>query len=249
MRRTKPSPTIPPSLTDDPPHRRTFPGLSHALDRLQEVAGHYPEFDAVRERLDELAAFAPLVRLTARDTLALSGQAVKRLGLHTRALREALGLTREQVATRCGLADTTIRNFETGRHRLSDPGIRWILGFLLPLADGKDLDPVLLAALRCAHSLAAGLSKTPDLPEELPPMTPDEPEKPIEPEPAKPEAWGRAVQRRREAANMAQHELAIRAGLSISALKGIESGHVEPTEKQRRCIVEVLKDAEKMPKR
>ena len=248
MRRTKPSPTIPPSLTDDPPHRRTFPGLSHALDRLQEVAGYLPEFDEVRDRLDELAAFAPLVRLTARDTLALSGQAVKRLGLHTRALREALGLTREQVATRCGLADTTIRNFETGRHRLSDAGIVWLLQSLLPLAEGKGLNPDLLASLHRAHDIAAGLSKPADLPEELPPMKPDEPEKPA-PQRAEPEAWGRVVQRRREALGMAQHELAIRAGLSISALKGIESGHVEPTEKQRRCILEVLRDSEKMPKR
>ena len=79
-------------------------------------------------------------------------------------------------------------------------------------------------------------------------MTPDEPEKPTRHRP-EPEAWGRVVQRRREAAGMAQHELAIRAGLSMSALKGIESGHVEPTQRQRHCIVEVLNDAEKMPRR
>ena len=248
MRRDKPAPTIPPSLTDDPPHRRTFPGLSGALDRLQEVAGYFPEFDEVRERLDELAAFAPLVRLTPRQTLALSGEAVRRLGLQTRALRVALGLTREQVATRCGLADTTIRNFETGRHRLSDAGLVWLLQSLLPLAEGKGLNADLLASLRCAHRLAAGLSKPADLPEELPPMKPDEPEKPA-PQRPEPEVWGRVVQHRREALGMAQHELAIRAGLSVSALKGIESGHVEPTQRQRHCIVEVLKDAEKMPKR
>ena len=74
-------------------------------------------------------------------------------------------------------------------------------------------------------------------------MTTNEPEKP------KPETWGRLVQRRREAANMTHHELASRAGLAISKLKGIESGHVEPTEKERRCILEVLNDAEKIPRR
>ena len=248
MRRTKPCPTIPSSPTDEPPHRGTFPGLSAALDRLQEVAGYLPEFGEVRERLDEIAAFAPLVRLTPRQTLGLSAEAAKLLGLHTRALRVALGLTREQVAKRCGLADTTIRNFETGRHRLSDAGIACLLQWLLPLADGKNLNPDLMAALRCAHSLAAGPTKQPNTAEELPPMTPDEPEKPA-PHRPEPEAWGRAVQRRREAAGMAQHELAIRAGLSISALKGIESGHAEPTQRQRHCIVEVLNDAEKMPRR
>jgi transcriptional regulator with XRE-family HTH domain len=249
MRRAKPSPTPPPSHADEPPHRRTFPGLSSALDRLQQVAGYLPEFDEVRERLDELSAFAPLVRLTPRQTLALSAEAVRLLGEQTRALRDLLGLTREQVAQRCGLAYSTIRNFETGRHRLSDAGIAWLLGALLPLAHGNDnLNPDLIAALRGVYSLAAGLSKQPTIEEVLPPMTPDEPEKETPKNPES-EAWGRTVQRRREAAHLPQHQLAIRAGLSVSELKGIESGHVEPTEKQRRRILEVLRDAEKMPKR
>ena len=202
-----------------------------------------PEFDELRARLDELAAFAPLVRLTPQQTIALSGEAVRLLGVQTRALRVSLGLTREQVAKNCGLADSTIRNFETGRHRLSDAGIASLFQTLLPLAEGKSLNPDLLAALRCAHSLAAGLSKPSDIAEQLPPMNPDEREKPRH------EAWGRAVQRRREAPHMTHHELASRAGLSITKLQRIESGHVEPTEKERRCILEVLNDAEKMPKR
>ena len=76
-------------------------------------------------------------------------------------------------------------------------------------------------------------------------MTPDEPEKP-KPEKPEPEAWGRGVQRRREAVGMEQSELATRAGLSFSSLKGIESGHVEPTAGQRRNITEVLADAERL---
>ena len=68
-----------------------------------------------------------------------------------------------------------------------------------------------------------------------------------EPSPEPPEgAWGRAVQRRREALGMLQSELATRAGLSLSGLKGIESDHVEPTGAQRRNINGVLSEAESL---
>lgn len=247
MRRTKPNPTIAPSPPVEPPHRQAFPGLSVALDRLQEVAGYFPEFDEVRQRLDEIAAFAPLVRLTPRQTLGLSGEAAKVLGLQARHLREALGLTREQVAKRSGLADGTIRNFETGRHRQSEARIAWVLGALLPLAEGNhNLDPDLIADLRSVYSLAARLSNQPTIAKVTSPMTPDEPEKPSEPEQPKHAAWGRAVQRRREALGMTQHELASRAGLSMTALKGIESGQVEPSAKQRQHIGAVIKEAEEI---
>ena len=242
MRHDKPNPTPdPPS-----PHRQTFPGLSDALDRLAEVAGYHPEFDDLRARLDELTAFAPLVRLHARGALALSAEAVRLLGRQVRPVRKFVGLSRRQLAAMCGVADSTIRNFETGRHRISDSNVAMVLGALLPLAEQRNLaDPDLLEALRCGYERTAGLSKPADITEELPTMTPDEPEKP-KPEKPEPEAWGRGVQRRREAANMTHHELASRAGLAISKLKGIESGHVEPTAGQRRNITEVLADAERL---
>ena len=72
-----------------------------------------------------------------------------------------------------------------------------------------------------------------------------EPSQPPTPAPPK-EPWGRSVQRRREAVGMTQEEIATRAGLSFSNLKGIESGHVEPTERQRNGITIILKDAEKL---
>ena len=74
---------------------------------------------------------------------------------------------------------------------------------------------------------------------------PHDPTQEPSPEPPK-EAWGRSVQRRREAVGMEQRELATRAGLSFSSLKGIESGGIEPTEGQRRNITEVLADAERL---
>ncbi len=39
------------------------------------------------------------------------------LGLHVRQVREGAGLTRAQLAVLVGIAESTIRNFETGRHK------------------------------------------------------------------------------------------------------------------------------------
>ena len=128
-----------------------------------------------------------------------------------------------------------------------------VLGALLPLAEQRNLaDPDLLEALRAARRAAVAVTH-PKAPKEEPPKEPkdmstDDPQDPTQepsPEPIK-EAWGRTVQRRREAVGMEQSELATRAGLSFSSLKGIESGHVEPTEAQRRNITEVLADAERL---
>ena len=246
MRRDKPSPTPdPPS-----PRRQTFPGLSDALDRLAEVAGYYPEFDELCAALDELAAFAPIVRWHARHrVIALSAEAVKLLGRQVRPVRDSLGLSRAQLAAMCGLAESTIRNFETGRHRITDGRVAMILGALLPLieADGK-ADPELIAALRAGHRAAVAASSPERQTEEPESMSTDDAQEPSQPpSPAPPnEPWGRSVQRWREALGMKQEELATRAGLSFSNLKGIESGHVEPTERQRNGITIILKDAEKL---
>ncbi|MBL9007129.1 MAG: hypothetical protein JNJ46_22930 [Myxococcales bacterium] len=243
MRRDKPSPTPdPPS-----PRRQTFPGLSDALDRLAEVAGYYPEFDELCARLDELAAFAPIVRWHARHrVIALSSEAVKLLGRQVRPVRDSLGLARAQLAAMCGLAEGTIRNFETGRHRITDGRVAMILGTLLPLveADGK-ADPELIAALRAGHRAAVAASSPEPQTEEPEAMSKDDSQETTQPPSPDPpnEPWGRSVQRRREAFQMKQEELAVRAGLSLSDLKGIESGHVEPTKKQRREIEAVLREA------
>ena len=245
MRRDKPSPTPdPPS-----PRRQTFPGLSNALDRLAEVAGYYPEFDELCARLDELAAFAPIVRWHARHrVIALSAEAVKLLGRQVRPVRDSLGLSRAQLAAMCGLAESTIRNFETGRHRITDGRVAMILGALLPLieADGK-ADPELIAALRAGHRAAVAASSPAPQTEEPESMSTDDAQEPTEEPTEEPEeSWGRGVQRRRDAVQMKQEQLATRAGLSLSDLKGIESGHVEPTERQRNGITIILKDAEKL---
>ena len=246
MRPDKPKPTPdPPS-----PHRQTFPGLSDALDRLAEVAGYHPEFDELRARLNELTTFAPLVRWSARQrVLALSGEAVRLLGRQVRPVRDFLGLTRGQLAAMCGLAESTIRNFETGRHRISDSNVAMVLGALLPLAEQRNLaDPELLDALRAAHRAAVAVMHPKDPKKEPQDMSTDDPQNDTqEPSPEPPqEAWGRTVRRRREAVGMQQSELATRAGLSFSSLKAIESGHVEPTAGQRRNITEVLADAERL---
>ena len=245
MRVDKPDPT-----TDPPsPHRQTFPGLSDALDRLAEVAGYHPEFDELRARLDELTTFAPLVRLHARGGLALSAEAVRLLGRQVRPVRKFVGLSRRQLAAMCGVADSTIRNFETGRHRISDSNVAMVLGALLPLAEQRNLaDPDLLEALRAAYRAAVAVTHPKDPKKEPQDMSTDDPQdhtKEPSPEPIN-EAWGRTVQRRREAVGMQQSELATRAGLSFSSLKGIESGGIEPTEGQRRNITEVLADAERL---
>ena len=66
--------------------------------------------------------------------------------------------------------------------------------------------------------------------------------------PQSPEPFGKTTQRRRIAVGMTQTELATRAGLSFSNLKSIESGHVDPTDAQRRNINAVLHEAEHMPR-
>ena len=193
MRHDKPNPTPdPPS-----PHRQTFPGLSDALDRLAEVAGYHPEFDELRARLDELTTFAPLVRLHARGALALSAEAVRLLGRQVRPVRKFVGLSRRQLAAMCGVADSTIRNFETGRHRISDSNVAMVLGALLPLAEQRNLaDADLLEALRAARHAAMAVTHPKDPKKEPKDMSTGDPHDPTQepsPEPPK-EAWGRSVQ-------------------------------------------------------
>ena len=48
------------------------------------------------------------------------------LGRRLRAAREALGLTQEQAAEVLGVARTTVARWETGAHRPTGPGLRFV---------------------------------------------------------------------------------------------------------------------------
>ena len=241
MTRDRPAEPSPPSL---PPGQV---GLSAAIEYLRQTYGDDPALDAIEASLAQLA---PLLRSQAdgiRD--ALSPDALRTLGAQSRILRQALGLTRAQLAAHAGLADSTVRNFETGRHRLTDRCLIPLLRALLHLADGQSLSPPFVEALRGAYQHTAGLPSLASTSDEechdMRPTTPKATELTQKPD----ESWGHFVRRRREAVGMPQEELAIRAGVSFTYLKGFESGHVEPTAKQRHNIDGVLREAQRLPRR
>ena len=173
------------------------------------------------------------------EQLCLSTDGLWTLGRVARITRESLRLTRVQLATLAGVADSTVRNFETGRHRPRDRCLLALLDALITAADSQSLRPPFLDALRDVLRHACGLPPTPK-PEDPPTMTADPPQNP--------EPFGKTAQRRRIAVGMTQTELAMRAGLSFSNLKAIESGHVDPTDAQRRNINAVLHEAEHIPR-
>ena len=241
MTRDRPAELSPPPL---PPGQV---GLSAAIEYLRQTYGDDPALDAIEASLAQLA---PLLRSQAdgiRD--ALSPDALRTLGAQSRILRQALGLTRAQLAAHAGLADSTVRNFETGRHRLTDRCLIPLLRALLHLADGQSLSPPIVEALRGAYQHTAGLPSLASTSDEechdMKPTTPKATELKQKPD----ESWGHFVRRRREAVGMPQEELAIRAGVSFTFLKGFESGHVEPTAKQRHNIEGVLREAQRLPRR
>lgn len=64
----------------------------------------------------------------------------RRFGLALRQRREAAGLTREQLSSLAGIAHTTLRNIETGRHRPTARILRRLVAVpALRLSETRDL--------------------------------------------------------------------------------------------------------------
>ena len=126
-------------MTDDKPP----PDRTKVIDLLRQVEHDIGDVRArlmqITQRVVEASALIePLViahdigsrYLWPRNRL-MQGQQIRRM-------REELGLTRPQLSTLTGVADSTIRNIETNRHRATRPVINRVVVTLERLTAARD---------------------------------------------------------------------------------------------------------------
>ncbi|HNN95369.1 MAG TPA: helix-turn-helix domain-containing protein [Pseudomonadota bacterium] len=218
---------------------RTLARVSAAVEQLRQTYGDDPVLAQIAA---SVAKLSPLMRGQANDRQhSLSTDSLRALGAQSRSLRQALGLSRAQLAMHAGIADSTLRNFEIGRHRLTDRCLVPLLHTLLTLADAKSLQLPFFHELRAAFRYTTGL---PSVIAEGGQAEDPEIREAAETDDA--ESWGDSVRRRREALAMQPEDLGARVGLSASGIDAIESGCVEPSAARRRRIERVLHEAEQL---
>ena len=220
----------------------TLARVSASIEQLRKTYGDDPALDQIAA---SVAKLSPLMRGQASERQhSLSTDSLRALGAQSRSLRQALGLTRTQLAMHAGIADGTLRNFEIGRHRLTDRCLVPLLHTLLTLADAKSLHLPFCHELRAAYQYATGL---PSIAAEA--GQAQEFETPEATETYDAESWGDSVRRRREALAMQPEDLGARVGLSASSIDAIESGCVDPSAARRRRIERILREAEQLQHR
>ena len=221
---------------------RTLARVSASIEQLRKTYGDDPALDQIAE---SVAKLSPLMRARANDRQhSLSTDSLRALGAQSRSLRQALGLTRTQLAMHAGIADGTLRNFEIGRHRLTDRCLVPLLHTLLTLADAKSLQLPFCHELRAAYQYATGL---PSIAVEAGQAQEFETSEAAEAEATEP--WGDSIRRRREALAMQPEDLGARVGLPASSIDAIESGLIDPSAARRRRIERVLHEAEQLQHR
>lgn len=160
-----------------------------------------------------------------------TSEAQRLLGLAARRLRLAHGYGVEQAAGRMGLEPRQLRRIERGQANLT-------LDSLLGLAAGLGLAPsVLLGSLEEAAS-ASMPSAADEAAEGLGGAHTPEPE---EEAPRSIRSWlARIVVSRRRANHLTQRELAVRAGISMSAVQSVERGRHAPTTETLEALAAAL---------
>lgn len=218
---------------------RTLARVSASIEQLRKTYGDDPALDQIAE---SVAKLSPLIRARANDRQhSLSTDSLRALGAQSRSLRQALGLSRGQLAMHAGIADSTLRNFEIGRHRLTDRCLVPLLHTLLTLAEAKSLQLPFFHELRAAFRYTTGLPSLVAAAGQA-----DDPEIREAAETDDAESWGDSVRRRREALSMHPEDLGARVGLSASSIDAIESGLIDPSAARRRRIERVLHEAEQL---